>query len=110
MEKKKVLILYAPLGVGHGAAANAIAEVFAVKYPDVEVKNINVLDFVAEAFKHGLPWVYSQTTSKIPFLYKWIYNFYRSRPRHLNNMSRIILKKSKFVNFIKDFNPNFILS
>lgn len=112
LEHKKILILYAPLGVGHGTAARAIEEVFAEKYPDIEVKNINVLDFVPEMFKQGLPWVYHQTTSKVPFLYRWIYNYYnyKSRSKRLNSLSRVILKKSKFVEFIKDFNPDFIIS
>ncbi|MEI7424726.1 MAG: glycosyltransferase, partial [Candidatus Staskawiczbacteria bacterium] len=112
MEKKKILILYAPLGVGHSSAASAIAEVFALKRPDIEVKNINVLDFVPDVFKQGLPWFYNQTTSKVPTLYKLIYNYYnyKSRSKHLNNLSRIILKKSKFIEFIEDFNPDFIIS
>jgi len=110
LKNKKILILYAPLGVGHGAAAQAIAEAFALKYPKIEIRNINVLDFVPEVFKKGLPWVYNQTTSKTPILYKIIYNFYKTRSKHLNNLSRIILKKSKFVEFIQEFNPDFIVS
>jgi len=109
---KKVLILYAPLGSGHGAAAQAIEEAFVAEYPDIEVRNINVLDFVPDVFKQGLPWFYNQTTSRIPFLYKWIYNYYKykSRSKRLNNLSRVILKKSKFVEFIGDFKPDFIIS
>ncbi len=112
MEKKKVLILYAPLGVGHGAAANAIAEVFALEHPDIEVKNVNVLDFVPDMFKQGLPWFYNQATSKMPILYKWIYSYYnyKSTSKNLSNLSRIILKKSKFIEFLKDFDPDFIIS
>jgi len=109
---KKVLILYAPLGVGHGSAANALAEIFSLKYPDIEVKNINVLDFVPDLFKQGLPWAYNQATSRIPILYKWIYSYYnyKSTSKHLSNLSRIILKKSKFIEFLKDFRPDFIVS
>ncbi len=111
-EKKKVLILYAPLGEGHSSAAKAIAEVFASKYPEIEVKNIDVLDFIFDIFKHSLPWVYNQTTDRIPTLYRWFYNYYNHGSRHekLNNISSIILKKSKFVKFIEDFNPDFIIS
>ncbi len=109
---KKVLILYAPLGAGHGAAANAIAEDFALMYPDIEIKNINVLDFVFDIFKHGLPWFYNQTIINTPILYKLIYNFYnyRGRYKHLSNISGVILRKSRLVKFIEEFNPNFIIS
>jgi len=107
---KKVLILHAPLGVGHGAAAKAIAEAFALKYPEIEVKNIDVLDFVFDIFKQSLPWVYSQTTLKIPLVYKWIYNYCQTHYKFLNNISGVILRKSKFAKFIEDYNPNFIIS
>lgn len=109
---KKILILYAPFGAGHESAANAIAEFFKLNYRDIEVKKIDVLDFVPELFKNGLTWTYNQTTSRVPVLYRWAYNYYnyRSRLRYLNNLSRIILKKSKFVDFIHDFNPDFIIS
>ena len=46
MEKKKVLILFEPLGVGghEGRLQRAIAEgALALKYPDIEVKNIDYL-------------------------------------------------------------------
>lgn len=112
MDKKRILILYAPFGVGHASAAQAIVEAFALKYPDVEIKNIDVLEFVPDVFKQGLSWAYNQSTTKVPILYKWVYNFYNDRKRaeRLNNLSRIILKNSKFIEFIENFNPNFIIS
>ncbi|MFA6190568.1 MAG: glycosyltransferase [Candidatus Staskawiczbacteria bacterium] len=112
MEKKKVLILYAPLGEGHGSAAKAIVEAFALKYPEIEVKNIDILDFVFDIFKHSLPWVYNQTTIKTPTLYKWIYDYYNYRLRHkyLNQVSSVILKKSRLVKFIEEYNPDLIIS
>jgi len=112
MEKKKILILYAPLGAGHGAAASAIAEAFAQNYPEIEVKNVNVLDFVFDIFKLGLPWIVDYVTSNIPILYKWVYHYNNSLSGSgfLNNASNAILKKSKFVKFINDFKPDFILS
>lgn len=112
MKKKKILILYAPLGAGHGKAAKAIAEAFALKYPDIEVKNINVLDFAFEIFRQGLPWAFVFFNSKTPFLYKWIYRYYNSQSpyRSLNNISSAILEKSRFIKFIKEFNPDLIIS
>jgi len=112
MEKKKVLILYAPLGAGHGKAAEAIAEEFALKYPDIEVKNIDVLDFAFEIFRRGLPWAFVFFNSKAPFLYKWVYQYYnhQSRYKSLNNVPGAFLEKSRFIKFIKNFNPDFIIS
>lgn len=112
MRQKKILILYASLGVGHKTAAMAIAEAFAYKYPDIKVKSVDVLDFLFDIFKHGLPWVYYRTTSKTPTLYRWIYKYYRKQSRHgfLNNFSGSMLKRSRFVKLIRDFDPDFIIS
>jgi processive 1,2-diacylglycerol beta-glucosyltransferase len=112
MEKKKVLILYAPLGAGHGEAAKAVAEAFALKYPDIEVKNIDILDFAFEIFRQGLPWAFVFFNSKAPIFYKWIYKYYNNQYRYksLSNISNVILKKSRFVRFIEEFSPDFIIS
>lgn len=109
---KRILILYAPLGAGHGTAAKAIAEAFALNYPEFEVKTANVLDFAFEIFRAGLPGAFNYTTSKIPFLYKWIYNYFNRQSRYnfLNQMSDVFIKRSHFVKFINEFNPDFILS
>lgn len=112
MKNKKILILYASLGAGHKRAAEAIVEAFSAKYPDVAVKNIDVLDFGFKIFRQGVPLAYDYITSNIPFLYKWIYDFYNhgSRYKFLNSISGIFIKKSEFMGLIKDFNPDFILS
>lgn len=109
---KKVLVLYAPLGAGHFAAAKAIVETFELNYSEIEIKNVNVLDFAFDIFKQGLPFAFTYVASKIPVLYKWIYNYcnHQSRYKYLNHTSDAIMRKSKFVKFIKDFNPDFILS
>ena len=112
MQKKKVLILHAPLGAGHGAAAKAIAEAFLLRYPDIEVKSADVLDFSYEIFKQTLPKAFIFFTLYIPFLYKLFYDYsnHRSRYKFLNHVSDAFLKKSRFVKFINDFNPDFIIS
>lgn len=112
MESKRILILYAPLGAGHGMAAKAIAEAFAQNYPEFEVKTANVLDFAFEIFRAGLPGTFNYVTSKIPFLYKWLYNYFNHQSRYafLNYTSDTFIRKSRFVGFIKEFNPDFILS
>jgi len=112
MEGKRILILYAPLGAGHGIAAKAIAEAFAQNYSEFEVKTANVLDFSFEIFRAGLPGIFNYVTLKIPFLYKWTYDYlnHESRYNFLNRVSDAFIKKSRFVKFIKEFNPDFILS
>jgi processive 1,2-diacylglycerol beta-glucosyltransferase len=112
MKNKKVLILYAPFGAGHKTAAKAIEEAFKEKYPDVEAKNVDVLDFGFKIFRYSAPFIFDYINAKIPFLYKWIYNFYNhsSRYKFLNHASNLLIKKEEFISFIKKFSPDFILS
>ncbi|MEK7080741.1 MAG: glycosyltransferase [Patescibacteria group bacterium] len=112
MENKRILILYAPLGAGHETAAKAIEEAFAQNYPEFEVKTADVLDFAFEIFRQTLPRAFVFFSSKIPFLYKWIYDGFNHQSRYnfLNRASDAFIKKSKFVEFINEFNPDFILS
>jgi len=109
---KKVLILYAPLGSGHKLAADAIAQAFVEKYPDIEVRNVDVLDFISKSLRHSLPWAYNFVTARFPFVYKCFYGYYNGKlsKKQSNNILNIILKKSHFINFINEFNPDLIIS
>ena len=93
-------------------AAKAIAGAFVLNYPEFEVKTANVLDFAFEIFRQGLPRAFVYVTSKIPFLYKWIYRCFNHQNRYnfLNHVSDAFVKKSHFVKFINEFDPDFILS
>src|SRR3989344_1721593 len=97
MEGKRILILYAPLGAGHGIAAKAIAEAFAQNYSEFEVKTANVLDFSFEIFRAGLPGIFNYVTLKIPFLYKWTYDY-------LNHESGYNFINQSFANAFSIFN------
>ncbi|MBI2054163.1 MAG: glycosyltransferase [Candidatus Staskawiczbacteria bacterium] len=110
--RKKVLILYASFGAGHKRAAKAIAEAFYEKHPDIEVKIVDVLDFGFEIFRRSAPAVFDYVTAEIPFLYKWMYDFYNYHLacKILNNASDTFIRKRQFIGFIKDFNPDVILS
>ena len=63
-EKKKILILYAPLGAGHGSAAEALREAFTFYYPGFEVKSISALDFSFWPYKKFLPGLFHYLSSK----------------------------------------------
>src|SRR3989344_7337788 len=109
---KKVLILHVPLGAGHVMAAKAIGEAFEKKYPEIEVKVVDTLDFAFEIFRQVLPKTFNLMAAKAPFLYKWIYDYYNDDSRHkfLSKTSNAIIKNSRFAKFIKEFNPDFIIS
>ncbi len=110
--EKRVLILHAPFGSGHGAAAKAIAQAFQKKYPEIKVESVDVLDFAFEVFKQILPWGFVYITAKFPLLYKWFYDFYNHSYTYklLDSASDIILERSSFAKFLKEYNPDFIIS
>jgi len=112
MNKKRILIFHVPLGAGHAMAAKALAKVFELKYPDIEVKIVDAFNFLFEAFGKRIPKGYNYVTTNIPFLYKWAYDFYNSRltTQLLNYSNKIILKKAHFTNFIQEYNPDFIIA
>jgi len=110
--KKKILILHVPFGAGHVMAAKAIAESFEKKYPEIQTEVIDALDFSFEIFRQILPKTFNLMTAKAPFLYKWVYDYCNNDSRQdlLTITYSAVIKNSGFVKFIKDFNPNFIIS
>ncbi|MBI5221444.1 MAG: glycosyltransferase [Candidatus Magasanikbacteria bacterium] len=109
--RKKVLITYATGGMGHVSAAKAIAEVFAKRYPDVEVKNIDIIDFASTVYKKVFVDGYNYISAKKPevwgFLYRW---FNKPASQKLpSELSRLAIEK-KFIPFIQDFKPDFIVA
>lgn len=102
----------APLGAGHYAAAKALKEAFNFKYPEIEAEIVDVFDFTFRGFKKTVSEGFVFINSKIPFFYKWLYSNCNEyiQQKVLNNLSYSIVRKNKFIDFIKEFNPDFILS
>lgn len=111
MNNKRILILHAPVGMGHPMVAKAIKDVFNEKYSDFEVKNINILDYTFKIFEKGLPGVYDYLSFRAPRLYKWAYHYYDDnyRQKFLNFGTKLFLN-SKFIPSIKEFHPDFIIA
>lgn len=93
-------------------AAKAIAEAFSKKHPEIKTEVVDTFYFAFEIFKQILPKTFDFVTAKTPVLYKWIYGYLNSGSRRklLTGTTNAIVKNSKFVRFIKDFNPDFIVS
>lgn len=111
MEKKKILIMHAPIGMGHSMVAKATEEAFRSKPEFFDVKNIDILDFAIPFFKKGLPQLYNNVSTKIPEIYRWLYNFSNNKDRHkfLHSASRAFFTK-KFLEFVEGFSPDFMIA
>lgn len=108
---KKVLITYATGGMGHVMAAKAIQQAFQTKYPEVEIENIDVIDYAAKLYQKIFVNGYHYVSAKQPELWGWLYRGFnkRSRQRLPNLLSRLAIE-GKFIPFIQKFNPDFIVA
>ncbi|MFA6322630.1 MAG: glycosyltransferase [Candidatus Buchananbacteria bacterium] len=108
---KKVLIVYASGGMGHVMAAKAIEQAFRRKYPEVEVKNVNVIDFASRLYKFFFVDGYNYVSAKLPNLWAWLYKTFDNKNRQgLPSLLSYLSIKNRFIPFIKEFNPDFIIS
>ncbi|MEK7540682.1 MAG: glycosyltransferase [Patescibacteria group bacterium] len=112
MKKNKILILHGQPGMGHLITAKALVEVFSKKYPEVEIKDADAFDFLYGPLRHGYLFFYNHIVAKAPFVFKIFYNSYNNKliQKFLERITLFFVKKGKFIFFIKDFAPDFILA
>lgn len=110
MGKKKILILFAPLGMGHVKVAEALKEAF-YRENKCEVECANILDFTSKIFRVSLPRLYDFTSAYFPAGYRWAYHYYNDsrRQKIIHEIPKIFLQ-SKFVQWLKALNPDCIIS
>ncbi len=109
-KNKKVLIIYATGGMGHVTAAKAVEEAFIEKYPDVTVKNIDVIDYASTVYKKFFVDGYNYVSSKYPEVWGFLYrNFDSKKQQKLPTLISKLAIESKFTPFIQGFEPDFIV-
>lgn len=108
---KKVLIVYATGGMGHVMAAKAIEKVFTSQYPQVVVKNVNVIDYAPKWYAKLFVDGYNFVSAKVPQFWGWLYTYHNEagNQRLAKGISRRAIEK-KFITFVQDFKPDFIVS
>jgi processive 1,2-diacylglycerol beta-glucosyltransferase len=72
-DRKKVLILSVKAGAGHLRAAAAIEQVFQQTHPEVEVRNVEALEFTNPAFQASFTGAYNKLASDLPSVWGLIY-------------------------------------
>ncbi|MFA5021510.1 MAG: glycosyltransferase [Patescibacteria group bacterium] len=108
---KKVLIVYATGGMGHVSAARAIEQAFKEKYPEVEIKNVDVIDFAMKVYKKVFVDGYNYVSAKTPELWGWLYRTYNNKSKQkLPQLLSQLAIEGKFIPFIEEFKPDFIIS
>jgi len=75
MDKKKIIILYSTAGMGHKKAAIAIFNAFKKREKDLDIENIDVLDYANKAYKFLYLDFYVFMMSKAKWLWAALYYF-----------------------------------
>lgn len=77
---RKVMILSIKAGAGHLRAAQAIEAAFRERYPDVEVQNIDALEYTNAAFRNSFTEGYETLAGSLPSVWGYLYETLDKRP------------------------------
>jgi processive 1,2-diacylglycerol beta-glucosyltransferase len=108
---QKILIVSVKAGAGHLKAAEAV-EAAVLKYqPNVEVRNVDLLDFSNELIKYLYGKMYLDVVKAFPELYAYSYKHYESSKKFIK--PRFLIDKFNFSDFfemIENFSPNIVVA
>jgi len=109
MEKKKLLLFYAPGGNGHKSNSMALKETFKRRYPEHEVIVENVADF-GNAFLDFSLGIYDDMLRLEPSLVHYGYNFLNLLGGDRNLVPIFPLVTKRVGEHIKKINPDLVVS
>ena len=109
---RRVLIVHGSVGAGHKRAAQAISETFALKYPDVAVKTIDIVDYAGETFNRMYKKGYLTMAEKTWGSHLVGYVFDSTNKTKPGTLSRLFQESFllDFINFIFTFKPDVIVN
>jgi len=110
---KKILFISISVGAGHKRAAEALFLTCLQKYPQIEAKNIDLLDYSSWFFKKTTASLYDFLVKYLPKLYDLGYKAtdYEYFAKLLNKLSKILqINNGKLQDFITNYSPDLIIS
>ena len=110
-QNKKILIVSVRAGAGHLKAAEALEASLKINRPDLEIKNIDLLDHSTALMKFLYGRVYLDIVKALPELYAYSYKHYESAKNFVK--PRLLLDKinlSDFLKIVDGFNPDLIIA
>ncbi|MDL2281186.1 galactosyldiacylglycerol synthase, partial [Selenomonadales bacterium OttesenSCG-928-I06] len=108
---KKILILTAPIGMGHVKVAEALKEKFNLKLQDVEVEIVDIFNFFPAFLGKIILNGYAMILKYCPELYGRMYQASNNRNQLVffkNSINRFLAKR--IYKFIFNYNPDIIIS
>lgn len=110
----KLLLLSASAGAGHTHAAQALEETARLRFPDVTVKHVDILDFVGPVYRKTYAGGYLAMVDRAPELWGYLYETSDRVPRE--GLRRKLVRAfdhmefARFRSFVKDFAPDVVLA
>lgn len=104
---KKILILSAAVGAGHLRAAEAVEKEYKRRFPNAEVKNIDVLNYTNPLFRRLYGKAYLDMVNTMPEVLGWMYDSL-DKPWE-NERRRLALDRLNtlpFINLLKKEKPD----
>lgn len=113
-KNKKILLVSLSAGAGHVRVAQAIKKSADLNLPELEVKHIDMADYVSLPMKKASVSFYDFTAKKFPELWKFIYEKTDNpkAAKQFNKLIKIIKKtaSSKLFQYISKYNPDHIIA
>ena len=111
MKKKKILITHLAFGNGHKAVSNYIKRYFDDHSNKYEIQTIDILDYTNGMFKLSQQKLFNFASLQFPFIWNGIYKGFNNRFVGLaNTLPKYFMYNKKLRNFIKDYNPDLVIS
>ncbi len=108
---KKILIVSVKAGAGHLKAAEAVEVAFRKYYPEIEVRNVDLLDYSTDLIKYLYGKMYLDVVKTIPELYAYSYKHYESSKKFIK--PRFLIDKFNFSDFfelMEKFDPDVVVA
>ncbi len=105
---KKILTFSASIGAGHVSAAEALCQAYQEQFGG-EVCHVDFLRYASPKLSKVVEQTYYLMTKRVPSLYRFIYEM-EDRPRSLSKKLEVYIGINKYVELIKKFQPDFIIS
>ncbi len=111
---KKLIIIYANAGAGHRRAAEALYSEAEKRFPELEVRLFDILDYAKPIFKKSYPNTYLFMVKRCPWL--WGIAFHLTNVSLLDPLLRVVRRVNnnyncrEFIKYLQQEEPDLVLT
>ena len=111
MTATRILILYASVGTGHKAAAQALAKTFALRRAD-HVRCEDALDHASTVFRQVYAGSYLELSEKRPAVWRYLFGWTDRDESELKKSLRTLIDRvgvTELVHMVQDYRPDVVI-